>query len=101
VGHFHSLATLLSFITRVLVEAETGAKRRREMQPARRSLSTNTVRQAVAHTVAACVRLLHEWTILVLLLLFCLDMRCMLWYVARLQSNLIASTAVQDASLYA
>src|SRR5712691_720356 len=77
------------------------AKRRREMQPARRPLSTDTVRQAVAHTVAACVRLLHERTILVLLLLFCLGMGCMLWYVSRLQSNLIASIALQDASLYA
>jgi PAS domain S-box-containing protein len=67
------------------------------MQPARRFLSTNTVRQAVA----ACVRLLHERTILVLLLLFCLGMGCMLWYVSRLQSNLIASIALQDASLYA
>ena len=26
VGHFHSLATLLSFITRVLAEAETGGE---------------------------------------------------------------------------
>jgi hypothetical protein len=26
VGHFHSLATLLSFITRVLVEAETAGE---------------------------------------------------------------------------
>jgi PAS domain S-box-containing protein len=71
------------------------------MQPARRSLSTNTVRQAVAHTVAACVRLLHERAILVLLLLFCLGMGCMLWYVSRLQSNLITSIALQYASLYA
>src|SRR5499427_2671762 len=71
------------------------------MQPARRFPSTHTVRQAVAHTVAACVRLLHERTILVLLLLFCLGMGCMLWYVSRLQSNLIASIALQDAALYA
>ena len=59
------------------------------------------MRQAVAHTVATGVRLLHERTILVLLLLFCLGMGCMLWYVSRLQSNLIASIALQDASLYA
>ena len=52
-------------------------------------------------TVAAGVRLLHERAILVLLLLFCLGMGCMLWYVSRLQSNLIASIALQDASLYA
>ena len=72
------------------------------MQPARRPLSTNAVHQAAAHTVVAtCVRLLHERTILVLLLLFCLGMGCMLWYVSRLQSNLIASIALQDASLYA
>src|SRR5215475_3389880 len=71
------------------------------MQPGRRSLSTHTVRQAIAHTVAACVRLLHERTTLVLLLLFCLGMGCMLWHVSRLQSNLIASIAIQDASLYA
>ena len=36
-----------------------------------------------------------------LLLLFCLGVGCMLWYVSRLQSNLIASIALQDASLYA
>jgi len=51
--------------------------------------------------VARCVRLLHERTILVLLLLFCLGMGCMLWYVSHLQSNLIAAIALQDASLYA
>src|SRR5215470_7810820 len=71
------------------------------MQPARRALSTHTVRQAVAHTGARCVRLLYERTIAVLLLLFCLGMGCMLWYVSRLQSNLIAAIALQDASLYA
>jgi len=59
------------------------------------------MRQAMAHTMAACVRLLHERTILVLLLLFCLGMGCMLWYVSRLQSNLITSIALQYASLYA
>ena len=67
------------------------------MKPARLSLGGDTVRQAVA----ACVRLLHERTILVLLLLFCLGMGCMLWHVSRLQSNLIAAIALQDASLYA
>jgi PAS domain S-box-containing protein len=55
----------------------------------------------VAHLVAACVRLLHERTILVLLLLFALGIGGMLWHVSRLQSNLIASIALQDASLYA
>jgi hypothetical protein len=43
----------------------------------------------------------HERTILVLTILFCLGMGGMLWYVSRLQSNLIASIALQDASLYA
>ena len=71
------------------------------MKLARLFLGGATVRQAVAHTVAAGVRLLHERAILVLLLLFCLGMGCMLWYVSRLQSNLIASIALQDASLYA
>jgi len=71
------------------------------MKPARRALGGDTVRQAVVHAVARGVRLLHERTILVLLLLFCLVMGCMLWYVSRLQSNLIASIALQDASLYA
>ena len=71
------------------------------MKSARLPLGGDTVRQAVAYAVAACVRLLHERTILVLLLLFCLGMGCMLWYVSRLQSNLIATIALQDASLYA
>ena len=71
------------------------------MQPARFFLGGDTMRQAMAHTVAACVRLLHERTILVLLLLFCLGMGCMLWYISRLQSNLITSIALQYASLYA
>ena len=71
------------------------------MKLARLFLGGDTVRQAVVHTVAAGVRLLHERTILVLLLLFCLSMGCMLWYVSRLQSNLIASISLQDASLYA
>src|SRR5262245_13698220 len=71
------------------------------MKSARLFLGGDTVRQTVAHTVARCVRLLHERTILMLLLLFCLGMGCMLWYVSRLQSNLIASIAIQDASLYA
>jgi PAS domain S-box-containing protein len=71
------------------------------MQPARLALGGDTVRQVVARTLATSVRLLHERIILVLLLLFCLGMGCMLWYVSRLQSNLIASIALQDASLYA
>jgi hypothetical protein len=50
--------------------------------------------------LAGCVRLLHERTILVLIILFCIGIGCTLWYVSRLQSNLIASIALQDASLY-
>jgi PAS domain S-box-containing protein len=71
------------------------------MQPARLFLGGDAVRQAVVHTVAAGVRLLHERTILVLVLLFGLGMGCMLWHVSRLQSSLITSIALQDASLYA
>src|SRR6266487_393552 len=75
--------------------------RRLEMKATKLSFSGNTVRQAVAHTLAGCVRLLHERTILVLMILFCFGMGGMLWYVSRLQSNLIASIALQDAALYA
>src|SRR5262245_1281100 len=71
------------------------------MQSARLFLGGDTVRQVVARTVAVGVRLLHERTVLVLLLLFCLGMGCMLWHVSRLQSNLITSIALQDASFYA
>jgi PAS domain S-box-containing protein len=63
-------------------------------------LSVATVRQAVSNAVAAGVRLLQKRTIIVLMLMFCIGMGCMLWYVSRLQSNLIASIALQDASLY-
>jgi len=70
------------------------------MQPERISWSGNTVRQAVVNMIDRGVRLLHERTILVLTLLFCLGVVCMLWYVSHLQANLIASTVLQDASLY-
>src|SRR5215475_649928 len=50
--------------------------------------------------IARCVRLLHERTILVLTILFGIGVVCMLWYVSHLQANLIASTVLQDASLY-
>src|SRR5262245_3981297 len=59
------------------------------------------MRQTAANTLAGCARLLHERTILVLLTMFCIGTGCTLWYVSRLQSNLIASIALQDASLYA
>jgi PAS domain S-box-containing protein len=71
------------------------------MKPASLFLGGDIVRYTVAHTVAACGRLLHERTILVLLLLFGLGMGCMLWHVTRLQSHLIAAIALQDAALYA
>jgi PAS domain S-box-containing protein len=64
-------------------------------------LSVDTVRQVVSNSVAACIRLLQKRTICVLLLMFCIGMGCMLWYVSRLQSHLIAAIALQDASLYA
>src|SRR2546425_11642723 len=77
------------------------AKQRREMKPARLFLGGDTVRQTVAHTVAACVRLLHERTILVLLLLFCLGMGGMFWHVVRLPSELLAPLPFRGCSLYA
>jgi PAS domain S-box-containing protein len=60
----------------------------------------DTARQAIANALAGCSRLLHERTILVLTIMFCVGVVCMLWYVSHLQSNLIASTVLQDASLY-
>jgi hypothetical protein len=71
------------------------------MQPASLSLRRDTMRQAVVNALSRCVRLLHERTILVLLTMFCLGAVCMLWYVSHLQSNLLTSMALQDASLYA
>src|SRR5215471_3068433 len=71
------------------------------MQSARLFLGGDTVRRVAVRTVAVSVRLLQERTILVLLLLFGVGMGCMLWHVSRLQSNLITSIALQDASLYA
>ena len=59
------------------------------MTPERHDLSGYSVRHAVAYTWARGVRLLHERTILVLLLLFGLGMGCMLWYVSRQQSHLM------------
>ena len=71
------------------------------MPPAGLSPGGETMRHVVVHTIARCVRLLHERTILMLVLLFCLGVGGMLWDVSRLQSNLITSIALQDASLYA
>jgi PAS domain S-box-containing protein len=70
------------------------------MQPKQILPGGNAVHRAVTDMMARCVRLLHERTILVLTLLFCAGVVCMLWYVSHLQSNLIASTVLQDASLY-
>ena len=64
------------------------------MQRARLVPTGHTVRQTMAHAVAAGVRLLYERTILVLLLLFGLGMGCMLWYVSHLQANLITAIAL-------
>jgi PAS domain S-box-containing protein len=63
-------------------------------------LSGETVRQAVSHAITGGIHLLHKRTIYVLMLMFCMGMGCMLWYVSRLQSHLIAAIALQDASLY-
>jgi PAS domain S-box-containing protein len=59
------------------------------------------MRRAVSKALAGGSRLLHERTILVLTLMFCAGVAVMLWQVSRLQTNLIASIALQDASLYA
>jgi hypothetical protein len=59
------------------------------------------MRRVVSKALAGGSRLLHERTILVLTLLFCAGVAVMLWQVSRLQTHLIASIALQDASLYA
>ena len=58
------------------------------------------MRQVVSHAVARGGRLLHERTILVLALIFCAGVAGVLWQVSRVQSNLVATIALQDASLY-
>jgi PAS domain S-box-containing protein len=70
------------------------------MQPEQVFVGRNAVRQAVANMLDRGLRLLHERTILVLTILFGIGVVSMLWYVSHLQSNLIASTVLQDASLY-
>jgi signal transduction histidine kinase len=47
------------------------------------------------------LRLLYERTLLVLIIMFCTGVAIMLWHVSRLQSNLIESVTLNDASLYA
>ena len=46
-------------------------------------------------------RLLYERTLLVLTILFCTGVVIILWHVYRLQSNLIESVTLSNASLYA
>jgi PAS domain S-box-containing protein len=58
------------------------------------------MRRVVAYAVARGGRLLHARTILVLALMFCAGVAGVLWQVSRVQSNLVASIALQDASLY-
>jgi PAS domain S-box-containing protein len=71
------------------------------MQPAKDFLRLDAVRQAVASVIAAGTRLMYERTLMMLLLLLGLGMGSMLGYVAHLQSNLVASSALRDAALYA
>jgi hypothetical protein len=65
-----------------------------------RKVGKNNIRQAISNALLGCRRLLYERTVLVLTLLFCVGMVCILWYMSHLQSNLITSMALQDASLY-
>jgi PAS domain S-box-containing protein len=60
----------------------------------------STTRQVVSNALAGCSRLLHERIILVLALMFCAGVAGVLWRVSRVQSNLIAAIALQNASLY-
>jgi signal transduction histidine kinase len=46
-------------------------------------------------------RLLYERTLLVLIIMFCIGVVIILWHVYRLQSNLIESVTLNNASLYA
>jgi signal transduction histidine kinase len=46
-------------------------------------------------------RLLYERTLLVLTIMFCIGLVIILWHVSRLQSNLIKSVTLNNASLYA
>jgi hypothetical protein len=59
------------------------------------------MRQAISSVLTGCVRLFYERAILVLTLMLCAGVAGMLWQVSRVQSNLVTSIAVQDASLYA
>src|SRR5919199_6287171 len=59
------------------------------------------MRQAISSLLTGCVRLFYERAILVLTLMLCAGVAGMLWQVSRVQSNLVTSIAIQDASLYA
>ena len=57
--------------------------------------------QSVPSPLAALVGLLHTRTVIILALIFCAGVGSTIWYVSRVQANLIESTTLQHASLYA
>lgn len=63
--------------------------------------SEAAVRAVISKALARFLRLLYERTLVVLTLMFCIGVTIILWHVSRLQSNLIESVALKDASLYA
>jgi two-component system sensor histidine kinase/response regulator len=62
------------------------------------NLGASTLRQAVSN---AWAHLLHNQTVLVLTIIFCVLVAGTLWQLARLSSNLIQSAALQAASAHA
>jgi signal transduction histidine kinase len=60
-----------------------------------------SIGRASSTAAAACLRLLHERAILVLTLMFCLGVATILWHVSRLSSRLVASVALEGATLHA
>jgi PAS domain S-box-containing protein len=58
------------------------------------------VRRAVSRAWRTCGRLLYERTILVLTILFCAGGAGTLWYLSRLSSNLIQSSALEGTGWY-
>ncbi len=60
-----------------------------------------TKRMVVSKATDRRRRLLYERPLLVLTILFCTGVVIILWHVSRLQSNLIKSVALNNASLYA
>jgi PAS domain S-box-containing protein len=70
------------------------------MQSATYRLCLNAVRQTAAYVVTACIRLLYERTLLMLLILLGIGIGSLFGYVAHLQSNLVVSSALRDAALY-